>query len=68
MVLTLRLGLSVAWSDVRPPGIQMGADSILWSGKTTFVETGDEIISTAIPSLLLSQAGQLSVTGEKVVH
>ena len=32
--------------------------------KQSFVEIGDEIISTAILSLLLIQVGQLSVTGD----
>ena len=34
----------------------------------SFVEFGDEIISTAILSLPLIQEGQLSVTGKKNVH
>ena len=35
-------------------------------GQITFVEIGDEIISTAILSLPLIQVGQLSVTGERI--
>ena len=47
----------VAQSDAHPPGMRMVAGSILES---------NEIISTAILSLLLIQVGQLSVTDERM--
>ena len=58
----------VAWSDEHSPDMQMVAVSILGSGNIlySFVETGHEIISMAILSLPLIQAGQLSVTGQRM--
>ena len=52
--------------DEPPSGMQTFAGSILGSSKTYFVETGHEILSFAILSLLLIQVGQLSVTGERM--
>ena len=52
----------VAELDVPQPGMRTGAGSILGSGNSR-----DEIISTAILSLLLIQVGQLLVLA-KVVH
>ena len=52
----------VAWSAARPTGIQEVACSIL--EQNSFVEIGQEIISSAILSLPLIQVGQFSITGE----
>ena len=59
------LGL-VARSDAYPPGIQMVMGSILPSGKTFVHGIGHEILSMPILSLLLVEAGQLSVTGKRM--
>ena len=58
---------AVARSDPRPPDMRTVAGSIkthVW--QHSFVEIHNEIISTAILSLLLIQEGHLSVTGERM--
>ena len=57
---------TIAQSDAPPPGMQAVTGSILTSSNIFFVEIGHEVLSTAILSLPLIQAGQLSVTGEGV--
>ena len=56
---------AVARSDPRPPGMRAdGRGFDPHDRQHSFVETGHEIISTAILSLPLIQEGQLTVTGE----
>ena len=58
---------TVSQSDVRPPGMQMVAGSILMSGKNILsLRFGHEKFSTTILSLSLIQEGQLSVTDERM--
>ena len=56
----------IARSDACPPGIQTSRVRSCGPAKHSFVEIGHEIISTAILSLPLIQAEQLSVTGERM--
>ena len=60
---------AAAWSHPCPPGMRTVAGSILMSDIFSWRfshEIPDEIISTVILPLQLSQAGQLSVTGERM--
>ena len=54
---------TAARSDVHPPGMRTVDPHMQ---QHSFVETGHEIISTAILSLLLIPEGQLSATGERM--
>ena len=64
MSLSLIIGPGmVAWSGARLPSMWPVAGS---NRQHSFVEIGQEMISTAILSLPLIQEGQLSVTGERM--
>ena len=56
----------VSRSDGRLPRVFRRSRVDLRPAKHFFVETGHEIISTAILTLPLIQVGQLSVTGERM--